>query len=613
MVSPLCARRLIDHSQWVRGTALLLLMLVTLGTVTGCRQAELAPDLLRQSAQTQLVLTTPTDPKTFNYALNQEFPSVFLFTHQGLTVENGVTGQIEPALAESWAISRDHKRIVFTLRNGLRWSDGHPLTADDVVFTYQDIIFNPEIPVESRDNLKIGVNGQFPQVRKLDARRVEFLLPEPFAPFLQAMAGPPDQVAILPKHALQAAVRTKAADGNLKFNSFWSIDTPPEKLVVNGPYLIDRYVTGERVIFRRNPYYWQRDTQGQPLPYIDRIIWQIAESTDTQLLKFRSGELDVLGDVRPLRPEYFALLKREEQRGQFRVYQGGPWSGTTFISFNLTQAKDRKGRPFVDPIKSRWFNTVAFRQAIAYAIDRERINNNIFRGVSQLQNSPISVQSPYYLKPEAGLQVYNYAPDQARALLLEAGFQYNAAGQLLDGQGNRVQFTLLTNAGNKIREAIGAQIKADLSQIGIQVNFTPIAFSTLVEKLSTSRDWECHLIGFTGGVEPHSSANLWVSRGGSHSFNLAPQPGQPPLQGWQPLPWELEIDRLFQAGAQELDPSKRQAIYAEFQALVQEQLPVIHLVNEMALMAVRDRVEGLRYSGLPSWGLWNIQELKIRK
>jgi len=583
----------------------LLVMLTITPTFTGCRSA-----LKTEAAQSQLVLTTLQDPKTFNYALNQEFPSVFLFTYQGLTTENGTTGEIEPALAESWE-SPDERRVVFTLRQGLRWSDGTPLTADDVVFTYEEIIFNPQIPNDYKDNLKIGPSGTFPQVRKLDQRRVEFVLPEPFAPLLRSTTGPPGEVAILPKHVLQESVHSRGQDGNLRFLSTWGTDTDPKQLVVNGPYQIASYTSGQRAVFRRNPYYWRRDAQGHQLPYIERIIWQFTESTDTQLLTFRSGDLDVMGDVRPLRPEYFSLLKQEEQRRNLKVFNGGPWSGTTYLAFNLNQARDGRSRPVVDPIKSRWFNTLAFRQAVAYAIDRPKMNNNLFRGLGVMQNSPISLQSPYYLAPAAGLKVYDYNPERAKQLLREAGFRYNARNQLLDAAGHRVRFTLLTNAGNETREAMGAQIKEDLSKIGIQVDFNPIAFSTLLNKTTTSRDWDCHLIGFTGGVEPHSTANLWTSSGGSHTFNLGPQAGQPPLLGWEVSDWERAIDRLFTAGVQELDERKRQAIYAEFQQIVQTQLPVIHLVHETALIAVRDRLQGLKYSGLPTWGLWNIDELRI--
>ncbi|MBD2070412.1 ABC transporter substrate-binding protein [Leptolyngbya sp. FACHB-671] len=589
------------------GRSLPLVLLIAL-LLSGCRSliAE-----TKASSLSQIVLTSLQDPATFNPMLNQEFPSIFLFSFRGLTTEDGETGEVKPDLAESWEISEDGRRVVFTLREGLRWSDGEPLTADDVVFTIQDVILNEKIPTDNKDDLRIGANGEFPQVQKLSDRQVEFLLPEPYAPLLRALNGPPTGVVILPKHTLQGSVETLDSQGNSLFTSTWATNTDPTKVVVNGPYKMERYTPGERLTFERNPYYWEKDAAGQQLPYIDRIVWQFMESTDTQLLSFRSGDLDAIGDVRPLRPEYFELLKREEERGKFTVYTGGEWSGTTFITFNLNRGKNAQGQPLVDPIKSRWFNTLEFRQAIAHAINRPRMINNIFRGISKPQDSPISVQSPYYLSPEQGLKVYDYDLDKARQLLQSIGFSFNAEGQLFDADGNRVRFSFLTNSGNEIREAIGSQIRADLAQIGIQVDFRPISFNTLITRVTTTRDWECFMIGFTGGIDPHSGANLWTSKGGSHMFNLGPQPGEPQITGWQPNDWELEIDRLFTAGARELDESKRQEIYGNFQRIVQEQLPVIHLIHEIALVAVRDRIQGLKYTGLPSWGLWNIQELKV--
>lgn len=595
------------HSERMPCWLLRGLLILALVLLSGCSPTELKT----QATQVpQLVLSTLTGPNTFNYANNQSFPHIFLLTSEGLTRENGSTGELEPGLAESWQFSTDQRRVVFTLRPDLKWSDGQPLTAADVVFTFNEVVFNPLVPADAKDSLRIGKAGEFPQVRQLDDRRVEFLLPEPFAPLLRSVASP-DGVVILPRHALAEAVRTKGPDGNLRFVSTWNTDTDPTQVIVNGPYRLESYTPGERLIFRRNPYYWRRDAEGKPLPYIERIVWQFIESTDTQLIRFRSGDLDVIGDSRPLRPEYFSLLKREERRGKFRIYDGGPWSGVLYMTFNLNQARNDKGQPFVDPIKSRWFNTLAFRKAVAHAIDRERMNTNIFRGLGIIQNSPVSVQSPYFLRGEDGLPVYDYNLQKAKELLQQAGFRYNPQGQLLDWDGNRVQFTLLTNAGNKVREAIGSQIRQDLSRIGIQVDFTPINFNTLIERTSSNRDWEAHMLGFTGGVEPHEAANLWLSRGGSHSFNLSQQPGLPPISGWKANDWELEIDRLLWAGARELDETKRKAIYAQFQTLVQEQLPVIFLVNDRAMMAVRDKVQGLRYTGLPSWGLWNIQELTI--
>lgn len=548
----------------------------------------------------QMVTSTLSDPKTFNYAFNQEFPHVFLRTAEGLISENSETAEIEPALAESWEISEDRLRITFTLREGLKWSDGEPLTIDDVVFTYNDIYLNEAIPTDARDILRVGESQQLPTVRKLDERRVEFTVPEPFAPFLGTTGLP-----IFPAHVLRESVETKAPDGKLKFLTKWGIDTPPDQIVVNGPYKIKSYATGERVVFERNPHYWRKDETGQQLPYLDELVWQIVESQDTSLLQFRSGGLDAVGTS----PDFFSLLKREEKRGKFTIYNAGPAYGTTFISFNLNKGK-RNGKPLVDPVKSRWFNNVKFRQAVAYAIDRQTMINNTFHGLGVLQNSPISIQSPFYLPPEKGLNVYDYNLEKAKELLLSAGFKYNNKGQLLDEEGNRVSFVAITNAENKIRVAMLAQIKQDLSKIGIEVQLNPISFSILVDKLSDSLDWECYLLGFTGGNEPNSGANVWSVDGGLHSFNQKPQSGQPALEGREVADWEKKISDLYIQGARELDLEKRKEIYGETQRLTQEYLPAIHLVNPLSLGAVRDRFQNIKYVALPD-KFWNIHEIKM--
>jgi peptide/nickel transport system substrate-binding protein len=222
------------------------------------------------------------------------------------------------------------------------------------------------------------------------------------------------------------------------------------------------------------------------------------------------------------------------------------------------------------------------------------------------------VQSPFYLSPKDGLKSYDYNPEKSKELLKAAGFKYNAQGQLLDADGNRVRFTLITNAENKTRVDMSVQIKKNLEKIGMQVDFNPISFNTLVEKLSTSRDWDCYLLGFTGGVEPNDGANVWMSKGGLHTFNQGPQPGQPPIQGWVVSDWEKEIDRLFIAGAREFDEAKRKEIYGEFQKIVQDQLPNIYLINSISMSAIRNRIQGVRFTSLDSRGtMWNVYELKV--
>lgn len=582
---------------WRRWLAILL-VLVSLIALPACSLSQFETEAAQVP---RVVVSNISDPKTFNAVLSQEAPNIFGLIYEGLVTENPLTGQMEPAIAESWEISEGGLRIVFTLREGLKWSDGEPLTAEDVDFTYNDIYLNEEIPTDARDVLRIGESRALPKVRKLDDLRVEFTVPEPFASLL----GTPTGLPILPAHALRESVKTKDKNGNPLFLSKWGVNTPPEEIIVNGLYQIENYATTERITLRRNPYYRQKDAQGNQQPYIERVVWQIVENQDTALLQFRSLGLDTIS----VSPEYFSLLKREEERGNFTIYNGGPAYGTTFISFNLNKG-ERNGKPLVNPIKSRWFNEVKFRQAVAYAINRQRMIDNIFRGLGETQNSPISVQSPFYFSPEEGLKVYDYNLDKARELLKSAGFKSDPQGRLLDADGNRVRFTLITNAGNKVREAMGAQIQQDLSKIGIQVDFVPLAFNALVNELTNTLDWDCHLLGFTGGNEPNSGANIWSVDGGLHSFNQKPQVGQPPIEGREVADWEEEIEQLYIQAARELNQAERKEIYAETQRITQEYLPFIYLVNPYSLAAVRDHIKGIEYSALGG-AFWNLEELKI--
>jgi peptide/nickel transport system substrate-binding protein len=556
-----------------------------------------------QAAQVpRYVFSSLSDPKTFNFIVSDEQSSqtILGFLYDGLLSTNGVTGELEPGLAESWQVSDDQLRIVFTLRDGLKWSDGEPMTVDDVVFTYNDIIFNEDIPTSLSDIFRVGAQGQFPIVRKVDDRRVEFISPEPFAPLLRFAGG-----SFAPKHALEKYVHTKGANGQSQFFSTWGTNTNPHDILSSGPYQIKSYEPSQRVILERNPYYWRKDAQGNPQPYIEQIVIQIIESDDAALAQFRSGGLD----EESIKPDYFALLKREDKRGNFTIYNGGPALSTTFMTFNLNQGS-RDGKPLIDPMKVRWFNTLAFRQAVAHAIDRPTMINNIYQGLGAPQHSPI-YQKRYYFSPEEGLPTYNYDPAKAKTLLLGAGFKYNAANQLVDEQGNLVRFTLITNAGNKIREAMGSQIKQDLSKIGIQVDFQPIAFNTILNKLDNTLDWESLILSIGGATyDPDGGKNTWSPDGRLHMFNQKPTSGSP-LEGRKVADWEKEIYRLYVQGGQVFDDTKRKAIYAQVQTLAQEYLPFIYLVNPLSLAAVRNHVEGIQYSA-EGGTTWNIYELRLK-
>ncbi|TAD94486.1 MAG: ABC transporter substrate-binding protein [Oscillatoriales cyanobacterium] len=581
------------HSK-LRSLIILLAAIVTIA-LSACTPA-------RSQLTNRLIVPTPSGPATFNYPLNQSAYSVFGYLNEGLINENGLTSELEPGLAESWEVSKDGKKIVFTLREGLKWSDGEPMTTDDIIFSYDKIYFNDKIPSGLKDTLRVGMSRQFPKLKKLDSRRVEFSVAEPFAPFIRYAGGIP----ILPAHILQESISNTDSEGKPKFLSTWGTDTDPKKIVGNGQYRMLSYTPNQRVVLERNPYFWRKDTQGTTQPYIQQIVWQIIENTDTQLLNFRSGDLDSL-DVQP---EVFPLLKREEKRGKYTVFNGGPDTGSVFMCFNLNKGRNPQKQPFVDPIKSRWFATKEFRQAIAYAINRDAMTNNIYRGLGAPLHSPIPAQSPFYLSPKEGLKTYNYDPKKAKELLLSAGFKYNDEGDLLDRDGNKVRFTLLMAAGKKVREQMGTQIKQDLGKLGMQIDTQFLSFNTYVEKLRLTKNWDTYLGGFTGGLEPHSGYNIWSVNGTLHSFNQGPLAGEPPIKGWKVADWEQKIDDLYVKASQELNEAKRKEIYAETQRIIAEQVPFIYMVNPLTFEAVRDRISGIKYSAIGG-AFWNLYELKI--
>ncbi|WP_445248137.1 ABC transporter substrate-binding protein [Microcoleus sp. OTE_8_concoct_300] len=581
------------HSR-LRWLAILLAAIATI-TLSACTPA-------RSNLVNRLIVPTSSGPATFNYPLNQSAYSVFGYMYEGLINENGLTSKLEPGLAQSWEVSKDGKKIVFTLREGLKWSDGEPMTTDDIIFSYEKIYFNEKIPSGLKDTLRVGMSRQFPKVKKIDSRRVEFSVAEPFAPFIRYAGGIP----ILPAHILQEAVENTDADGKPKFLTTWGTDTDPKKIVGNGQYRMLSYTPNQRVVLERNPYFWRKDAEGNVQPYIQQIVWQIIENTDNQLLNFRSGDLDTL-DVQP---EVFPLLKREEKRGKYTVFNGGPDTGSVFMCFNLNKGRNAQNQPFVDPVKSRWFATKEFRQAIAYGINRSAMTNNIYRGLGAPLHSPIPPQSPFYLSPEQGLKTYSYDQQKSKELLLSAGFKYNSNGELLDTEGNKVRFTLLMAAGKKVREQMATQIKQDLGKLGMQVDTQFLSFNTYVEKLRLTRNWDTYLGGFTGGNEPHSGYNIWSVNGTLHSFNQGPQAGEPPIKGWEVYDWERKIDDLYVKASQELDEAKRQKIYGETQQIIAEQVPFIYMVNPLTFEAVRDRVSGIRYSALGG-AFWNLYDLKI--
>lgn len=511
-----------------------------------------------------LVLPTTSDPKSFNPIIAKETSTTFVtgFIFEGLTRTDPRTMKVVPNLAYKW-YTNDGLTWIFKLRKDVYWNDGHKFTADDVVFTFNDLIYNPDIPSSSRDIFLI--EGKPIKVEKVDDYTVKFILPSIFSPFLRFLSQ-----EILPKHKYEKMVK----EGRFRFGL--GLGTSPKDIVGTGPFKLYKYYPGEKIILKSNPYYWRRDTCGKKLPYIDEIIIVILPNSDTALLKFIDKELDFYS----LRPLDLSMLGPRRQKDNFKIYNLGLTFSSQFIVFNQNPGDNPyTKKPYVSSYKRRWFSNKLFRQAVSYAINRERISKIVYNGLAKPRYSPVSEANKLYFNPN--VKKYPYSPQKAKDILTKIGFyDSDNDGYLEDNDGHILEINFYTNANDSIRVEVANLIKDDLEKVGFKINFVALDFNNLVNKLVFSKDWEMILIGLTGGIEPYGGKNVWSYKGQLHMWNLS---GKPIAE------YEKEIDEIFQNSIKELSYEKRRELFFRWQEIVADKLPLIYTVTPYSIFAIRDR------------------------
>lgn len=512
------------------------------------------------------------DPKTFNPYNANDATSAELseIMYDGLTQTNPTTGEVVPKLAKSWEIMPDNKTYIIHLRRGIKWSDGVEITADDVYFTYNTIIFGGYGDGATKDVLT--VDKKLPKIEKIDKYTVKFTTPKPFAPFIRTLSA-----SIVPKH-----IYKKATDkGKAYFLTFQGVDIKPKELVTSGAFKLKEYIPSQRVIYEKNPNYYLINQKNEKLPYLDNLIMIIVGDVNNQNLKFESGVLDVLAIQGSIVNRYRELMKN----GDFYLYNMGPSTSTTFLTFNLNNRKNKEGKYYVEPKKQAWFQDKNFRSAIDWAIDRDDLVLNIFSGFASPLYSAEAPNSIFLNKNIAKGHPKNI--DYAKKLLKESGF-YLKDKILYDKFNNKVEFELLTNAGNTQREAIGVSIKEDLEKLGIKVNFKPIDFNSLTNKLVNEVNFDCIIIALTSNIiEPNAGYNVWTPYASLHLFNKRTNNDE--TNSPKPYPFEIELETLFQNGALELNFDKRKQIYDKYQEIVAEYNPLIYLVSPLQITAIRKK------------------------
>ena len=532
------------------------------------------------------------DPLTFNLALANDADSSLVLNHlfEGLTEVSWLSGEPGPNLAESWDVSDDGLTWTFYLRRDVRWHDGESFTARDVEFTFNQIIYNEDIATGDRATFTFRLldeNGAWQEspmtVTAIDDYTVQCMLPVSFAPFLRAMSQP-----IYPQHVLQPYVDAGT------FAEVWSIDSDPSGVIGTGPFLIESYEPGERVLFVRNPDYWLRDAAGNRLPYLDRVEQLIVHDLDSALDAFRDG----VTDVHEALGVEFAELQPLQELEDFTLHRRGPSFHSTFLLFNQNAGADpQSGELYLAEEQLRWFTNVEFRRAVAHAIDKRAIIEQVQHGLGVAQWASISPAAGDFHNPE--VTTYGFDLDRANAILDELGWtDRDGDGFREDDHGAEIRFTLATNSDNDERVQVAGIIHDGMLGLGLNVMFEQPEFGQLVDQLVSTFDWEAIVIGFSGTPDPHEGIVLWHSSESLHLWY--------PNQREPATAWEAELDDLYVRASQELDRARRVGLYRRAQEIVAEQLPLIYTSHAERLDAVRNVFGNVTPT---LYGLWDIRYL----
>jgi len=508
-----------------------------------------------------------SEPKTFNPLMaSEDSDEMIRFMTAGVLIRmNRLTQAFEPEIAESWRILDSGRKIEFKLRDGVRFSDGTALTPADIRFTLRTI-FDPAVHSPAGDPFQIG--KQQPTVIELSGRRILVSFPAPMAGMERLF----DQVAIVSQRSLELSTR-------------------PGEMPSLGPFRIAEYRSGSYVLLLRNPYYWEKDPAGRQLPYLDSVRLSIQQNRDFELIHFLRGEIHLINSMDAESFERLAAKQPAEARDAGRSLESEQ------MWFNQVS------RAPIPEYRKEWFRSRDFRRAISQAINRADLARVVYRGRAASAVGPVSPANLFWFN--ANLQAPVYDPKVALTMLQTAGFSLSGS-TLSDRHGNRVEFSLLTNSGNKSRQQMASMIQQDLERIGIRVNVITLDFSSLIERISRTFNYESCLLGLVNvDLDPNSQMNIWLSSASNHPWN----PGQAAPE----TSWEAEIDHLIRAQATEVSPSQRKALFDRVQKIAVEESPVLYLVDKNSLSAVSPLLGNVSPAVLHPQTFWNIERLYLRK
>ncbi len=577
-----------------------LLAIAVLGLVAPHTFTVTAPSVLSDPPNRQavtgtrggnLVVAVSSDPSTFNRMLTSGVANAMIADRLSgdLVHINRVTMELEPALAWKWEADKEGRQFTLHLQKGLRFSDGSPFSADDVLFTFQ-VLQDPKSGAVQAGNLR--VDGSFPEVAKADDYTVRLSFNRPVGMGLRML----DSIPILPRHLLEKHY------ANGTFTSAWGPTAAPGEVAGMGPFRLREYQRGSRVVLERNPHYWKKDRNGQALPYLDTITYLIIPDRNTEALRFQAGEIDL---VSSLNPENYAGLRRAAARQNLTLRDLGPGLMMDFLWFNLNPGAGANGKPFVDPEKRAVLEKAEFRQAVSHALDRQGMSRSIYLGLGTPQFGPISSGNKAWHHTGIPATAFNAA--RARALLRGIGLvDADGDGILEFGLHRRpLELTLLTSRGNMAREKTAQVLRENLAAVGLRVDIQLLLPNEVAARFLNSFDYEAILFGITPtDIVPDLQTDLWLTSGKLHFWH--------PGQSAPHTAWEREMDRLTARLVTSLDPAVRKSAFFKMQEIWARELPAISIIAPNIIVGWKNTLGNLRPSILVPYLLWNAEEITKR-
>ncbi|MDR1352840.1 MAG: ABC transporter substrate-binding protein [Treponema sp.] len=520
------------------------------------------------------------DPKSFNLLIAEQdsvtravtdYMLDYLVDYDPLTLEwIPRTASFEIRADEA----ADTLDLIYTLRDDLYWTwyeSGRRIkvTSDDIVFWYNEIRGDPRFQssgyyqqfLEMEDGSEAHI-----EIEKIDDLRFAFHFPRIVAEPLLAT-----NMEIMPRSGYEEAKKQNGVQGVL---DIYGVNTDPRLIPSCGRYYLAEYTAGQRLVYKRNPYYWEKDANGVSLPYPEEEILRIIPDENTQYLLFKEGQVESYVS----RPEDLDELVNNQQgkaggTADYTVYSNEGSQGANFWTFN--QNPKNRDKPFYD-----WFTKTEFRQAMSALLHRERIISQVFRGLAAPKLHFFPETNRFY--DESIRLRYEYDPDRAVQLLASIGITRDASGVMRDSLGRAIEFNLAIQSDSTVYNDMASIIADELGRVGITANIRIVDFQKLVEELFETWDWESLLLALSGSnTFPSQGSNVWASGGNLHMWY--PQQESPATE------WEARIDYLYNEGAYTVDPAKAKVFWDEYQELILEQCPLIYLVRVRGFLALNNR------------------------